>query len=119
MTSSRNAVVQRLAGVIELARRPGTAGEEEAALMAVGRIVVRNSWLIANATANTALPRPTPKPSPDWRDALRRCAAQPERLSDWEREFVANLAHRQSLSSKQAGVLHRIAGRCGCNWSYP
>ena len=110
---------RQLESVLALAARPGTEGEREAAAQAALRLLLQHPWLIAEANSAAARSPPPPKPSHDWREALRRCAAQPELLSDWERDFVANLAHRKSLSAKQAGVLHRIAGRCGCNWLYP
>jgi hypothetical protein len=56
-------------------------------------------------------------PSRDWREAVRRCAAQPELLTEWENNFTS-LAGRRALSSKQAKVLHRLAARCSCNWEY-
>jgi hypothetical protein len=110
---------RQLESVLALATRPGTEGEHEAAAQAAVRLLLRHPWLIATANSAAARPGHTPKPSRGWREALRRCAAQPQRLTDWERGFVVSLSHRKSLSTKQAAALHRIAGCCGCNWSYP
>ena len=50
-----------------------------------------------------------PRPPSGWRELARRCAAYPEWLSPWERQFVAGLGRWGRLSSKQAATLDRIA----------
>lgn len=117
-TPDRRRIAERLCHVLDLARRPGTTGEADAAIQAAGRLVLHNPWLTTSVSENVAMPVAT-KPARDWHEAVRRCAEQPHLLNTWERDFVHSLAQRHVLSSKQAAVLHRIAGRLGCNWTYP
>ena len=96
---------ERLEGVITLARHPGTDGEGEAARNRIGEIVLKNPWLTAGTTVNTAQPR-------GGRNGLAAaCAGFPEMLSMWEREFLVSVRRFPRLSPKQAEILQRIANK--------
>jgi hypothetical protein len=56
-------------------------------------------------------PRPSRPQAPHWRATVARCRARPDRLSDFERRFLASLAGFRTLSPKQATVLVGIAER--------
>lgn len=49
--------------------------------------------------------------SPPWRVDLAECIKREHALSDWERNFLHSIAHRSSLTPKQAGVFDRIKGK--------
>jgi hypothetical protein len=54
---------------------------------------------------------PTSK-SADWQQLVLACRACPERLSEWERAFIATVAtYRKDPSGKQAKILATIAAK--------
>jgi hypothetical protein len=50
-------------------------------------------------------------------DPIGFCLASPERLTEWERRFLASIRRqRYPLTPKQLAVLRRLAGKC---WGTP
>jgi len=120
---------ERLAAVLTLAERPGTDGEAEAAVQAAARILAADPAYFRERLVGLKQPQADP-PSPacpddnqypthTWREALRMVLARSHQLNDWEQNFARSIQHRRRISTKQAAVLHRIAGRRGCNWRAP
>lgn len=126
---------RRLGAAVELAKRPATEGERSAALLAVGRLIV-SKWddefadcLAAGPRRNIPPPPSAPSPSDsaekktviihDRHELVRRIAAQPWRLSEWEAGFIANIRSRRRITTRQTVVLHKLAGRCGIQWVCP
>jgi hypothetical protein len=94
---------ERLTGCIEMARRPGTGPEGEAACTAIGRIVLSNPWLTTGMVVHTS--------APPWRDMACACARHRDMLNQWEREFLAGLWRFPKLSPKQSQILKNIEAR--------
>ena len=70
------------------------------------------SWSDLLTGAPTTTDRPLPPPpsrQPQWREMLAECRRRPEALTDWERQFVASVAQRGSLSPRQLATLADIA----------
>jgi hypothetical protein len=107
---------RKLAGVLGMLGSD-YAGERDAAAHLANRIVrgagVQWDELIAVPAPDPRCKpppyQPPPRPPSGWRELARRCAAYPEWLSPWERQFVAGLGRWGRLSSKQAATLDRIA----------
>jgi hypothetical protein len=107
---------RELAGVLGMLGS-SFAGERDAAARLANRIVrgagVQWDELIAGPAPDSRREpppyQPPPRPSSGWRELAQRCAAYPEWLSEWEREFVAGLGRWRRLSAKQAATLDRIA----------
>lgn len=101
---------ERLSGCLELARRPGTPGEETAACTAIGRIVLANPWLTTGMIVHTT--------APPWRDLVTACSRYRHLLTPRETEFLASLWRFPRLSEKQASWLRAIEQRLrshGCS----
>jgi hypothetical protein len=107
MMSLTLAVRDRLLAVLDLAERPGTPGEREAADHAIGRLVVANADAI-----RAILVAPEQRvESRHWRETAADCAGLAHLLIYWEQEFVGGLGRFSRLSQKQHTALTRIATR--------
>jgi len=102
-------VRERLLAVLDLAERPGTPGEAEAACYALGRLVLANSSAFRAILTAPALPRAPV--APGWRDLCETCLRCP--LRTWEMDFLRSLRGFPRISQKQRDVLHAIAERLG------
>jgi hypothetical protein len=110
---------RKLAGVLGMLGS-NHAGERDAAAQLANRMIrgagltwselIAVSELGPNPHRDPPPYRPPPGPA-SWRGLAWQCAAYPEWLSAWEREFLAGLPHRSRLSAKQAAILDRIAGQ--------
>lgn len=61
---------------------------------------------LAPAIARRSGPPPT-----GWRALVSDCLLYPDRLTGWERGFLASLRGYQRISEKQQAILERIAAR--------
>lgn len=106
-----NAVVPRekLAAVLGMLGSDH-AGERAAAALIAARIAreagLTWSELLAGSAEKPATPTRT---HPHWREMLAAARRHPERLSEWERRFIASIGGEQrSLSRKQWAILARL-----------
>ena len=73
------------------------------------------AWACCGMTSSAPL---QPKPerdqhnSPSWQDHARFCREHSGCLNDWEREFLASIMSRWSLTKKQHAVLDRLVAKC-------
>lgn len=47
----------------------------------------------------------------DWRSFVHWCQGKPAKLTDWEKDFLANVSWAPSISGKQWEVIRRIADK--------
>lgn len=65
--------------------------------------------LLSDTSSPTERPIPPPRHQPRWRDLMAKCQRRAERLSPWERDFLAGIACQSGLSTRQRACLERIA----------
>ncbi|MGH7057657.1 MAG: hypothetical protein ACREFZ_07185 [Acetobacteraceae bacterium] len=112
--TGRAGMARRMGAVLELAERPGTAGEREATISAAARLFARDPVYWRGRLAEpTPAPWPAREPYGDqsWRDVVVSCLSRCARLTAWETRFLASLLDFHFLSEKQQTVLDRIAER--------
>jgi hypothetical protein len=67
---------------------------------------------VLTVPSGPARPPPDPPKPPDWRSAVAACCARTARLTQWERDFLAELAtYRHAPSDRQTEILGRIHAR--------
>jgi hypothetical protein len=89
-------------------------GEVCNAASAGTRLLRDHGWTWETFILRRAEAIPTPAPPPPqsgWRGAVAACQARPELLTRWERGFLDGLAHRRTLTAKQAIILSRLVDR--------
>ena len=123
MTALALPVRDRLLAVLDLAQRPGTDGERQAAEAAIGRIVLANATVFrALLTAAPPPPPPPPRPArewdadvldrfPSWHAAVEFCLRCADDLTSWERKFLVSISGFRNPSDKQFDVLRNIIER--------
>jgi hypothetical protein len=84
-------------------------GERANAAALADRLLRSHGLRWVDVLSASRLPPPDP---PAWQSTVAACRARPDRLSAWERDFLAELAtYRHPPSGKQADILARIAAR--------
>ncbi len=94
------------------------AGERDAAALAADRMVRGKGldWSDVlgsdGPTAGTFRPsNPSPNPSGSHLADLMACNQRLELLTTWERQFIANLAQRRTVSGRQREILAEVAAK--------
>ncbi len=96
-------------------------GERDAAALAADRLVRARGVAWADLLGGAPPPAGTPEkpwgaasswtPSGDRHSDLAACNRRPDLLTEWERQFVAGLAGRKSISVRQLEILTELAAR--------
>ena len=96
------------------------AGERDAAALAADRLVrgrglawqdVLGGGEVPSAGRFQPSPNPSPSPYGDHLADLMACGQRLDLLTAWEREFIASLASRRKISSRQREILAEVAAK--------